>query len=188
MLGTMLADKISIHEMDDQVTFVADIQINLWQKCMQVSSCVSVEFIAQGRMPPSSCLQLLEDTEGVNGLSDAISEQIIVIQLLRMREHTNPLSQTCPQFYLDRQYSQRDQHPSRQVRDKGSDSKQILLQAKSSIGTWLSFEMKEDQIATLGCVGLAQDQKYMMTWYLYYPDMCTDQSMEHHRRIENNDD
>ena len=56
MLSTMLADKISIHKTDDQVTFVADIQINLWQKRMQVSNCVSIEFIAQGRTPPSSCL------------------------------------------------------------------------------------------------------------------------------------
>lgn len=54
MLGSMPADEVSIHEMDGEGTFVAEIQLSLWQKRMRISGRVSVEFIARGRAPLAS--------------------------------------------------------------------------------------------------------------------------------------
>ncbi|KAH0825820.1 hypothetical protein J3R83DRAFT_8827, partial [Lanmaoa asiatica] len=48
VLGSMPTDEVSIREMDGQGAFVAEMQINLWQKRMRVSGRVSVEFIARG--------------------------------------------------------------------------------------------------------------------------------------------
>ncbi|KAG9308577.1 hypothetical protein JVU11DRAFT_11681 [Chiua virens] len=50
VLGPMSADEVSIREVDGQGAFVAEMQINLWQKRMRVSGRVSVEFIARGRI------------------------------------------------------------------------------------------------------------------------------------------
>lgn len=61
----MPADEVSIHEMDGQGAFVAEMRINLWQKRMRVSGRVSVEFIARGMIPPQlGCSQLTRSFPG----------------------------------------------------------------------------------------------------------------------------